>query len=61
LSARSEGRVKVQHILIGTEPEEKQSSGDAASGVEKQSLVQIYDSKKKRKEDFAKVILKFNQ
>lgn len=33
----------------------------AAGGGEKQTLVQIYDSKKKRKEDLEKVFLKFNQ
>jgi len=59
-SAKKDGRVK-EHILIGNESEARPSCGDAAGGVEKQSLVQIYDSKKKRKEDFAKVILKFNQ
>jgi brefeldin A-inhibited guanine nucleotide-exchange protein len=39
----------------------KSPSSVEAGGNEKQSLVQIYDSKKKRREDYAKVILKFNQ
>jgi len=37
------------------------SGGDGAAGTEKQSLVQIYDSKKKRREESAKAILRFNQ
>jgi brefeldin A-inhibited guanine nucleotide-exchange protein len=37
------------------------SSADVTTAAEKQSFVQIYDSKKKRKEEEAKVILRFNQ
>ena len=57
----SDKAVKGAKFLIGNDPDAKLSTGDEAGGVERQSLVQIYDSKKKRKEDFAKVILKFNQ
>jgi len=34
---------------------------DSAAGTEKHSLVQIYDSKKKRREEAAKATLRFNQ
>ena len=34
---------------------------DSATGTDRQSLVQIYDSKKKRREEAAKATLKFNQ
>jgi len=37
------------------------SSVEAAMVAEKQSFVQIYDSKKKRKEEEAKVMIRFNQ
>ena len=40
---------------------DQDSNHDSTSGPEKQSLVQIYDSKRKRREEAAKATLKFNQ
>lgn len=63
----SEGELKIDDsgidkaALFREKSTSNVSTGDEAGGVERQSLVQIFDSKKKRKEDFAKVILKFNQ
>ncbi len=42
-------------------PVRQDSNPDIAAGIERQSLVQIYDSKKKRREEAAKATLKFNQ
>lgn len=41
--------------------EDQIKSADGAAGGEKKSLVQIYDSKKKRREEAAKATLRFNQ